>query len=109
MDKVFRLEEFGSTFATREKGKEVGALLERLAQESGHLVINCDGVRLVSYSFADEIFHHARSAHITLTNCSGDLLEVFDKILTRKGLVASYRSGNRHLLLGAGEEIREPV
>jgi hypothetical protein len=52
---TFNLREFGHTFATRGRGKEVrDELLTRLAGESA-VRLDFEGVTNVSYSFADEL------------------------------------------------------
>lgn len=53
---TFSLREFGQTFATRGRGKELRE--ELLARMAGEDVVEVDfaGVTNVSYSFADEFF-----------------------------------------------------
>ena len=53
---TFRLSEFGATFATRGRGKELREeFLSRMAGEDA-VEVDFEGVTNVSYSFADEFF-----------------------------------------------------
>jgi len=51
---TFQVNDFGRTFATRERGDELRRQL--LEQAEGHdvVILDFDGVTNVSYSFADE-------------------------------------------------------
>jgi len=55
---VFRLARHGSAFATRERGLRVLADLqaEMLKSRAERVVVDFDGVQIVSYSFADGFY-----------------------------------------------------
>ena len=50
----FRLTDYGEVFSTRPRGAELLALLEQQASAATVIEIDFDGVKSVSYSFADE-------------------------------------------------------
>lgn len=51
---LFRLQEFGTTFATRARGAELRALAVSRSADDPGLIIDFADVTNVSYSFADE-------------------------------------------------------
>lgn len=50
----FRLNDYGEVFSTRSRGAELLALLEEQAETASVIEIDFDGVKGLSYSFADE-------------------------------------------------------
>lgn len=50
----FRLKDYGEVFSTRSRGAELLAVLEEQAKAASVIEIDFDGVKGLSYSFADE-------------------------------------------------------
>jgi hypothetical protein len=50
----FKLTDYGEVFSTRPRGAELLALLEEQARSASVVEIDFEGVKGVSYSFADE-------------------------------------------------------
>jgi len=91
-----RLAEFGSTFATRERASRIAAeVVARLPVGQERLVFDFAGVRLVSYSFADELLKQAASIllgsgvhEVTFSNCNEEVLVVFRSTVEKRGRFA---------------------
>lgn len=60
---MFRLGDFGQSFATRERGEELREALLRALDDRGEVVIDFAGVTTVSYSFADEFLGKLCAEH----------------------------------------------
>ncbi len=88
---AFRLADYGTTFSTREKARMVG--LEIAARTTGEyvrLVVNFSGVRILSYSFADELLRQLDSAlskstvtEAVLSDCDTDVFAILKETLAK--------------------------
>ena len=93
---TIRLAEFGLTFATREEAKKVvdearGGVVSRAPK----IIVDFSGIRLVSYSFADElikqlliILENSGAHEVLLSNCNEDVLTVFTGTVEKRGRLA---------------------
>jgi hypothetical protein len=96
MSKCFHLAEYGSTFATREKGAIVGKQLAEAWKKSpnGTLIIDTSGVLAVSFSFADEMFstildsssESVNPPHPVVSGGTGEVFQVLKTVVARRNV-----------------------
>jgi hypothetical protein len=84
---TFQVNEFGHTFATRERGDVLRRRL--LEQCKGHdvVIVDFDGVTNVSYSFADEFLgklYAEGSIQVERRNLSARVQDVVDRAVSRR-------------------------
>lgn len=95
---TFRLAERGSSFATRETAGRIGAELSAAVKpDHSTVVLDFQGVRVVSYSFADEIMKQvalvllsSRAREASFSNCGGEIIDVFEATLEKRDRLGEY-------------------
>ncbi len=86
------LSTFGTSFATRGRGQELREQILTDAGTAGPLVIDLDGVKHVSYSFADELLAKlSTNADIALeiVGASPNVQRTVDDAIRRRSTVPS--------------------
>jgi len=113
----FRFSLFGEVFATRPRGAKVRAQVEevlRTTPDDEALVLDCEGVQLMSYSFADEVIGMlllARAAGtlgeraILLTSAGEEVLSSIVLSLERRKLILPFLTQDGIRLVGAPEHL----
>jgi hypothetical protein len=84
---TFQVNEFGRTFATRERGDALRRELLKLAEGHDVVVVDFDGVMSVSYSFADELVGKLCAEellHVELRNLSPRVQEIVNRAVARR-------------------------
>lgn len=83
---TFTLNDFGTTFATRERGAELrGELLDRATGEE--VVVDFAGVTNISYSFADEFLGKLcadAETRVSTVNVAPRLAEIAARAVARR-------------------------
>lgn len=90
----FQLASYGHAFATRPRGAELLGALEEQVSYSNEAVIDFEGVRSVSYSFADEFIAELLqrveqgtcSFSVQLDNVAPELRSVICMAISKRGL-----------------------
>jgi hypothetical protein len=107
----YDLAKLGTTFATRARGTSIRAEIDVLASQAAvgeTIIINFDGVQLVSFSFADEFIGVLLSSRtvgsieghaVYLANLNEDVLVPIERSLERRGLTAARIVNSRVLVL----------
>ncbi len=95
---IFPLARYGSSFATREKAKKIGAELSAYLEQD-HVAVNLDfhDVSVLSYSFADELIREVAEAlqrtegrEARFTNCNDEVLTALWTTLKKRDRLADY-------------------
>jgi len=91
MEVRFELREFGTSFATRERGAEVREELLRRAGDADRVVVDLAEVQHVSYSFADELLGKLSAADnfsLDLEGASPNLDRTIQTAISRRAPAA---------------------
>lgn len=91
-DKRIRLADFGTSFATRDRAKNLAQeLFGGLRQSVTSIDLDCGGVVVVSYSFADQLVGElislmgSRSVRrVTFSDCNDELTQVLIHVIERR-------------------------
>jgi len=93
MAETVQLSEFGSSFATRERAKLIVKKIRPiLALSSPEITIQLEGVRVISYSFADEFIEQLsdvlsppkQAVTISMLDGTPDVSQVFTETIRRR-------------------------
>ncbi len=97
LDITIALAHYGSAFATRDRARTIGReVAERVTSDDARIVLDLTGVRVISYSFADQLltevlsvlrtFPHLKQASVV--GCSEDAIDVLSGVLKRRNQLA---------------------
>lgn len=98
MAETVQLSKFGSSFATRERAKLIVKTIRPiLALSSPEITIQLKGVRVISYSFADEFIEQLSSVlsspkhpiTIAMLDGTSDVSQVFTETIRRRKRIHS--------------------
>jgi STAS-like domain of unknown function (DUF4325) len=84
---TFTLNDFGTTFATRERGAELREELLERAHEDDHVTVDFAGVTNVSYSFADEFMGKLcaeTNMRVEMLNAAARVAEIAGRAVERR-------------------------
>lgn len=97
------LSEYGKSFATRPRGAEVASLLVDGINSRGdsHLMVNFEGVSVVSGSFADEFIRrlasNARTTQICFSGMNADVAARIRWAIDHSRKISERQKDNRRL------------
>ncbi len=90
------LGEYGSSFATRDKARAIGRHVRESCPDQGsNIVIDFGKVRVVSYSFADQLFEEVvlvmcswgHKHQLSFVNCRPEIIDVLETVFARRNKI----------------------
>ena len=88
-----QMAEYGSTMATRQRGSELRAEVQRIAGDTGQVLLDFQGVLSISNSFADEFFGPLvivkSGLSFELLNARHEVRRVVEQVVERRKQIAA--------------------